>query len=642
MKTLVLPCMIVAGFCVGKGLGASPVEAPLGVDDLTVVSGAVNGAFFHKDGKVLAVYGDPRPDPAPVDTVLFTHHRRDVAWAGRALVEKGAKSVVPAKENDLFASVDGYWANFQKARFHDYAQQSSKVLCAPMIVSQQVRGGETVTWQGEAIRVLDTPGYTRGAVTYFLSHAGKTVAFTGDLIYGDGKLTDLYSLQDAIPDTKADAYHAYAGRLGDLLESLRKVAAEKPDLLVPSRGPVITDPQASINKLVTRLQALYRNYLSVDALRWYFKDDHIRAKALRVLGSSDVLWMPMAEKFPNDTPPWLVVIENSRLLLSGDGSGFLLDCGMNKVLNELKQRRAAGSLKSIDGVFITHYHDDHTDLIPTLVKEFGSTVYAHRNLEDILVNPSAYRMPCLTTVPINLSCRLAEGATWRWKEFMMTVYDFPGQTLYHNALLVEKDKGEKILFVGDSFTPCGMDDYCLQNRNLMHEGMGYLKCLDLIEKMPPGTWLVNQHVEPAFRFSPEQLQTLRETLVKRWTLLQDLSPWDDPNYLVDEGWARCYPYFMQERACKTARCWVRIMNHSPETQTYVVNAHLPDGWKADAVTPAGLRVPPRQEGSAEVQFTIPKDCKPGRYILSADVQWPGGDLREWVEAIVNVEEPGRN
>jgi glyoxylase-like metal-dependent hydrolase (beta-lactamase superfamily II) len=61
-----------------------------------------------------------------------------------------------------------------------------------------VRDGDQIGWQGIAIRVLATPGYTRGAVSYLVEVDGKRIACVGDLIYGDGKILDLYSLHAAI------------------------------------------------------------------------------------------------------------------------------------------------------------------------------------------------------------------------------------------------------------------------------------------------------------------------------------------------------------------------------------------------------------------------------------------------------------
>ena len=60
---------------------------------------------------------------------------------------------------------------------------------------------------------------------------------------------------------------------------------------------------------------------------------------------------------------------------------------------------------------------------------------------DVLARPEDFRLPCLTTHPIHVSARLSEEATWRWKEFELAAFYFPGQTLYHQALLVRKAGG---------------------------------------------------------------------------------------------------------------------------------------------------------------------------------------------------------
>ncbi|MCL5098042.1 MAG: MBL fold metallo-hydrolase [Candidatus Omnitrophica bacterium] len=605
--------------------------------NLTVIHGSVNGVLLRKNGKVLSVYGNAGAGPAKVEAVLLTDSRRDTAWAGCDLVEQGARAIVPAQESNWFAHVETFWTAFENKRFHDSAQQTTKVICRSIPVTETVRGGGTFTWEDISIHVLDTPGYTPGAVTYLLSENGKTVAFTGNLIYGDGQLPDLYSLQDAIPEANIGGYHGFAARLGPLLTSLRKVAAEKPDVLVPARGPIITNPDAAIANLTRRAQALYANYLSIDALRWYFGEKHIQAKAKRVLGdSATVSWMPMAETFPGGLPSWIVPIENSRLIRSSDGTGFLIDCGSKGILESLKKMRETGKLTAIDGLFITHYHDDHTEQVPALLKEFGCTVYASREMSDILGNPSAYRLPCLTANPILVSGPLDNGATWRWKEFELTAYYFPGQTLYHDALLIRKDGGESVFFIGDSFTPSGIDDYCSQNRNLLHPKMGYFKCLDLLTQVGLDCWLVNQHVEPAFRFSAAQISFMADTLRKRLALLRDITLWDDPNYALDEGWARFEPYGISARPGEINRCVLNIMNHSPEEQVYRVAVHLPGGWSLKDVSPSQVRISPRQEGRVEVNFASPKDTPSGVYLLTVDLEWKGGDLRQWTEALITI------
>ncbi len=622
------------------GSTALASSAPLTVEnvakDLQVLHGPVNGAVLSRKGKILAVYGDPRDTPAKVDTVLLTHHRRDVVWAADTLVTAGAKAIVPAAELDKFTEVRRFWSDFATKRFHDYAQQTTKILRHPIAVAQSVRGGDVLNWQGLPIRVLDTPGYTRGAVTYLMELEGRRIAFTGDLIYGDGQLLDLYSLQDALPAAKIGGYHGYAARLGEVITSLNQIAAEKPDLLIPARGPVIRDPAKAIDTLIGRIRALYANYLAIDALRWYFKDEHILAKARRVLGpQAKVDWMPMAETV-EELPAWIVPISNSRLILATDKTGFLVDCGSQHIIDELKKLQAAGKLSSIEHLFVTHYHDDHTDQVSKLVETFGATVHASLRNVDVLEHPSAYRLPCLTAHPIHVSGRAVNGERWRWKEFEMTLYYFPGQTLYHDALLVKKDSGEQFFFIGDSFTPSGIDDYCLLNRNLLHEGMGYFYCLELVKRVAPEARLINEHVGPTFRFSEAQINQMLDVLKQRVGLLQALLPWDDPNFGLDESWARFYPYATPAHPGEILTLYLRLFNHSPTEQTFAARLHLPDGWMPRATTPSPLRLNAREEGAIEFKIAVPETAKVDLQLLTADVQWGDWDLREWTEAMVSV------
>ena len=99
-------------------------------------------------------------------------------------------------------------------------QQNSDFM--PLMADRYVKGGDTIKWQGIDLRVLNTPGYTRGAVSYIAEIDGKKFAFVGDLIYGEGKIFDLYSFQDSFKEIRG--YHGYAARVGKLISSLQLIA----------------------------------------------------------------------------------------------------------------------------------------------------------------------------------------------------------------------------------------------------------------------------------------------------------------------------------------------------------------------------------------------------------------------------------
>ncbi len=604
---------------------------------VSVHQDTVNGVFIQKNGRTLVIYGDPSGSLQQVDKVLFTHSRRDVVWAGRNLVENGAESVVPAGEADKFTKVDHFWSSFATRRFHDYAQQTTKILTKPLKVDRTVSEADALDWQNTAITVIDTPGYTRGSVSYFMAIDGLKYGFVGDIIFGDGHLLDLYSLQDAVPQAKIGGYHGYAGRLGELIKSLRKVIEQNPDILVPARGPVIKNPKITIERLIRRLQAAYRNYLSINAGHWYFKDRY-ETLAARVLESpAQVDWMPYAVVVRKAPPSWIIPINNARLLLSRDKAGFLIDCGSEAIIREIIKRRESGILSKLDGLFITHYHDDHTDRVTQLVREFGCPVYACEGSKDILERPGAYRLPAMTSNAIGDLTVVLDGHKMRWKEFSLTFHYFPGQTLYHDALLVEKDGGEKIFFIGDSFTPSGIDDYCLQNRNLLHDGMGYFYCLDFLRKMSPDYLLINQHVLEPFRFSQNQLDHMTNVLEKRRRILADLFPWDEPNYGIDERWAGIYPYGQKAKPGQHLEIAVKILNHSDSRKVYTVKPNVPDGFRVEPKH-ASVNVEPRKEAEIHFQITVPNKVTKSPHVITADIEFDKWVLHQWCEAMIEISE----
>jgi glyoxylase-like metal-dependent hydrolase (beta-lactamase superfamily II) len=605
-------------------------------EHVSLIPGSVNGVCIEKDNARLVVYGDPSGIIENAEMVLFTHSRRDVVWAGRKLVENSATAVVPESDVDNFTKVEKFWNEFTTRRFHDYASQGTKILTKPLKVGRTVKPGENFSFKTIPIEVIDTPGYTRHAVSYLIEIDGIKYAFVGDIIYGNGKLFDLYSLQDAIEEAKIGGYHGWAGRMSILIDSLRKVAEKKPDILIPIRGPVIRNPGEAIDLLIKRLQVVYENYLSISAGRWYFKDNY-DILAQRVLGQNPkVNWMPWAEVIKDKPPEWIIPISNSRLIISKDRRGFLVDCGSHGIVEQVVKLKEAGRLTGLDGLFITHYHDDHTDNAAAGLAEFDCPVYTTGPVIDILEHPGRYRLPCLTPNPITNIKVMPEGHKMRWKEFTFTFHDFPGQTIYHDSLLVEKDNAEKIFFIGDSFTPSGIDDYCLLNRNLLHGSLGYFYCLSFLKKIPPGTLLINEHVVEPFSYSEQQIDLMTATLTKRKALLAELLPWDEPNYGIDERWVRFYPYGCKTKPGQLVHISIKAFNHSSTSHTDSFTLNLPAGFRAEPKT-ATLTIPSCTETQADFNLTVDTSIVPGTYIITADVQQGQWDLRQWTEAIIEVE-----
>src|SRR5262245_26106299 len=107
-----------------------------------------------------AVYGTT----APVTQVLLTHARRGAIGS----VPPAATVFIPSAERELFESPQKFWEALETARFHDYAQRSTKVPVRPLASTKPVADGDTIPVEGASVRAMATPGYTPGAVSYVI------------------------------------------------------------------------------------------------------------------------------------------------------------------------------------------------------------------------------------------------------------------------------------------------------------------------------------------------------------------------------------------------------------------------------------------------------------------------------------------
>ncbi|MCH7729291.1 MAG: MBL fold metallo-hydrolase, partial [Planctomycetes bacterium] len=380
-------------------------------------------------------------------------------------------------------------------------------------------------------------------------------------------------------------------------------------------------------------KARTKDYLSTNALHWYFKEERMRMCGERVLGKgADIELMPYSHH--EKTPDWVFENSTSRLLVSDNGHGFLLDCGYQRVIDAVKDLMEKGIVKKVDGIFVTHFHDDHTDMVQAAAEAFECPVYATKEYADVLENPGAYHLPAMTANAIKDVKVMKDGEVLKWQEFNLTFYFFPGQTYYHGGLLAKK-KGEKpIFFIGDAFAPSGFDDYCVLNRNLVHEDNGYLLCMQKLRAVKEDFWLVNEHIRFVFSFSKKEMKYLETRYRDRIKTLSELFPWDDPNYGIDEQWAVFYPYGTTLKQQQSVELKVRITNHSPVKRTFKITPRTNGGTQLLDYDKT-LTLEPRQTGEARVR--VQASGKPGNYLVTADIQSSGMEFRDWIEALITVE-----
>ncbi len=499
-------------------------------------------------------------------------------------------------------------------------------------VSGTVSEGDIIKWEGFVIEVLETPGATDGSVSYVVTHDDltMTICFSGDVTYGGGQVFDLYSLQKGF--TTRD-YHGFMGNVVKLIESMKKLDSlkSKISMLVPSHGDLIVDPQQSIGAAIDSLDELYENYCSISSINYYFPD------CLADIRKNTEMMEPAVCA---DLPDYIKHVGFTTFaLVSDSGLALIIDCGCEKVINILRDWIMEGIIGSIEGCWVTHYHDDHVDFIRSLVSEFSCPVITTADVAEVIQRPSGFFLPCISPEHVHVDKIMPDGYSWQWNEFTLTAMHLPGQTLYHSGLLVE-GHDMKILLAGDSFSPNGIDDYCSGNRNFSGEGRGYRYCIDILRKCRPD-YILNQHQLKVFRMTDDNLDFMEKKLIEREKIFSRILPWNDPNFGLDEWWVRTYPYEQSAVAGSRISIEVRFMNHHIEPITAHAGILLPDGWEliVPSLTSESVILCGRDgnsDGSILFQISIPPDAPENMYMLVFRISCGERYLGQFRHAVVSV------
>ncbi len=620
-------------------LAAVPMDAAETLqlsDSLHIYRGSINVGILHSgDAALLIDCGDgsvtetlPGLGVDKVERILFTHHHRDQACGAAQFVEKGTQLVVPDSERTWFEDVESYW-NDPKSRWNIYKFHPHRLMLTESVpVAATVKPGDEITWHGAKITVLDTPGHTDGSVSYLVNVDGRKTVFCGDSIYDAGQIWDLHSLQKGFGrgNRQVRDYHGFLGAQGELIEGLERIKASGADALVPSHGNVMNEPASAIDRLLGQLEKCYDRYVGISALRHYFAqlfEDYEGRPGHMPIGP------------PIAVPGCLRHFGTSWVIVSEDKAAFVLDAGHERRVDDLNKLIETEQLTGVEGLWVTHYHDDHVEGIPQFLEAFNCPCYADEHVAQVISDPMAWRIPCISPSVAKIEKSLKHGESWKWHEFTMTSYFLPGQTLYHGGLLVE-GQGVRLLFVGDSFTPAGIDDYCALNRNWLGPDVGFNACLDLMEELQP-THMFNCHVNVAFNFTADQYQAMRENLAEREKLFGDLVPWDHANYGMDESWIRTFPYEQAASPGAEVNLEVVVTNHSTEPRKAAARAVLPSAWTTESTDWQNLSAPAKAETPLALRFKVPANAKPGRYPVPIDIRYGKRLLPQFTEAMVVVK-----
>jgi glyoxylase-like metal-dependent hydrolase (beta-lactamase superfamily II) len=559
-----------------------------------------------------------------ITDVMMTHHHRDQGQGLPRAVQAGIRIWVPHTEQDLFHSVDAHWQARQIYNNYNVRQDRFSLL-ESVPVAGTLQDYETRTFAAHSITVIPTPGHTTGSISLLVELNGKQMLFSGDLIYGPGKVLSLAATQWTYNGAEGVA----AG-----LASLLDLQDRQIDLVLPSHGDPIYDPKSAIALLIERSWELLRR-----------RKQNPRLFELREKPYQPVL--SIGEGLHKQGTPHLLMhrvsMANMYVLLSDSGKALFIDFGYDFItgipaggdrasrrpwLYTLPALKAQFGVKKIDVVLPTHYHDDHVAGCNLLRKVEGTEVWAAENFADILEHPARYDLPCLWYDPIQVDRRLPLEQPISWEEYTLTLHPLPGHTRYAVAVEFEVD-GLHVLAAGDQYQ--GDDglawNYVYQNRYAIGD---YVATAKLYHRLQPDL-ILSGHWQP-LRVTPEYLQQIAEDAEALDRLHRELLP-ETPNLGAEGFIARISPYQVTVSAGETIPFEVEIRNPFPQQEETVLRVVVPHGWEVEPVEQ-------RKQISGVHQFsfsvTPPDGLAVRRVRIAVDLTVASQRFGQQAEALVTV------
>jgi glyoxylase-like metal-dependent hydrolase (beta-lactamase superfamily II) len=544
-----------------------------------------------------------------VTDVLLTHHHRDQTQGLARAAAAGIRIWAPPVEEELVADVDRYWLRRRVANDYDVRQDRFSLL-EQVPIAGTVAEYRSERYGGIDVTTLPTPGHTTGSVTYLVGD----LAFSGDLLYGDGRVWSLAATQWT--------YGGVAGLAATIL-SCGVLAGRGPRLLLPAHGDPIADPPAALARVRRRLQELV---------------DLRLADGWEVAAWEREPWVEVTPHLLRNRTSFAT----SYALLSESGAALIVDWGYDQATGiDLPTERAARrplltsiealkrdhGVERVETLLLTHFHDDHVAGANLLRDIEGTEVWAARDVAPVLEAPGRYDLPCLWFDPVPVDRRLEPGEPVRWHEYELTAHPLPGHTLYAAAFAFEVD-GRRVLATGDQQSGEGILNYQYRNRFRIDD---YVGSAELYRALRPDLMITGHW--GAVEVTDAYLDRLAAAGRRLAELHRELLPLEEVDFGAEGFGARIEPYRSAVASGGSLDLDVTVLNPFGRDADATVRLVVPAGWSAE---PVAQTVPLGPHGAASVRFRVGAGQPALNARVAADLTVGDVLFGQQAEALVDV------
>ena len=538
-----------------------------------------------------------------IQGVYFTHAHRDQCQGAALALERGIPLHFPA---DAYDFVD-------RGRRRDLSPPSPLLRSylgrfeppRPLEgVEYDVRAPSRLPYADTELEVIAAPGHLDHQVAYLVDWHGRRLCFAGDAMHSAGKVHEAYHLE-------TDHYTGAGARVGR--ETLRALRQQRPDVWLPSHGPV-TDGGlwASLRETERRLDALAE-----------LKDSILPGRP-----AIQRLVRPVQNQL-TQVSDHLYLWNNSYFLLSDEGPVLATDPQVDYPESFWEQWRAELGDRRIETVLITHVHCDHVDGVEPLRRRMPIEVWAHEMVAEVVEQPYRLRRPWQPAQPTPVDRRLGEGEAFSWREYDFTAHHFPGQTDYHACYPVAID-GHRAILAGDNFYPPqqwgGTGGLCGLNGGLPDQ---WRRSIQFIMAREP-EWILASHIQP-FPYRRQDWEAMLQWCDDVTAAMVALAP---DGCLERHHWQHLFalePYARFAEPGERLTYQLRVANPYPETRRMTACPVVEPDWSVEPKT-LEFDAQPGETATAEFSVVVAEETMPA--MVTVDLCFGDEYLGEKVEAYV--------
>jgi len=543
-----------------------------------------------------------------VDWILHTHYHRDQCLGSAKLKNIGTKIAIgKADAFYLQTAVSGSPVKLSdryllSEKLSDFGRRMEPFQKTG--VDRILSDGEEIIWKEYTIRVFNTPGNTKGSVSYLVEVDGRLICFSGDLVIKGGYIHNLFCMQWI--------YLQNPG-IDSSVTSIDKLCLLNPELLLPSHGPTIAEPREDLQRLRSRILAFQNSFDIQRAGRWNWSG-----------------FVQVSEHVIQDCG------STSQLVIAESGEALLFDCGGNftdELLSEAKQKFG---IKKIDVIIPSHWHWDHIDGIPALAASEGAEIWVWEGLREHVEHPENFITTCWTDTKFTADRILSEGEIFDWGGYSFQVF--------HNPVHMEEQMGlaariDDIKFYftadGSSSNREGFMRSSIHCYNGISTRTGLIKTARSFYEANP--YVCMSAHSNGFATHSDTRQEFVEWAMGTTDVITALLPPGHAETGFNPYWNTFYPAKTTMKPGERKQLVLRIKN----TASYPVSGRAWPKSHDDIVLQKkelSYDLAPGEDGEIPVEIKVNAGCQPGTYIITADIEFDTEFFGEYPQAYIIVNE----